>query len=401
MSELRSAVDTLRSEVLSEASNAQIEGDLVELHAIGEALEAERLRRLAEFDRRRSFELDGHLSAAAWLASRLRVGWGEARRAVAQARQVGRMPATIAAFEAGNVSLTAVRMLAEARAAEPDAFDEAEHTLVDAASRHTLPDLRRVLAHWRRAVENDRPDTDDRLRSARRLHASVTFGGMVRIDGDLDPEAGASVMAALRAVLDADSRSGIDGDDRTAPQRRADALGEICRAWLDSPARPSISGERPHLNVTVPIGLLLGRDEDAPAPHEGASELELAGPITEAAARRLACDASVTRIVFGPRSEPLDVGRRTPIVPPAIRRAIVARDRHCRFPGCDRPQAWCDAHHVVHWGDGGPTSVANLLLLCRRHHRLVHERFSLEMTDGRPMFRRRDGSGLDDGRAPP
>ena len=153
--------------------------------------------------------------------------------------------------------------------------------------------------------------------------------------------------------------------------------------------------------MTVPVGLLLGSDEDAAAPAEGACELELAGPIAAAAARRLACDASVTRIVFGPRSEPLDVGRRTPVVPPAIRRAVVARDRHCRFPGCDRPHAWCDAHHIAHWAEGGATSVANLLLLCRRHHRLAHERFTIEIADGRPVFRRLDGSALDDDRAPP
>ena len=100
--------------------------------------------------------------------------------------------------------------------------------------------------------------------------------------------------------------------------------------------------------------------------------------------------------------EPLDIGRRTPVIPPAMRRAVIVRDRHCRFPGCDRPQPWCDAHHVVHWADGGPTAVRNLLLLCRRHHRKVHERggFRLELLDGRPAFRRPDGSLLED-RAPP
>jgi hypothetical protein len=108
------------------------------------------------------------------------------------------------------------------------------------------------------------------------------------------------------------------------------------------------------------------------------------------------------RVVMAGRSEPLDVGRRTPVVPPAMRRAVIVRDRHCRFPGCDRPHTWCDAHHVVHWADGGPTAVPNLVLLCRRHHRLVHERggFRLELLDGRPVFRRRDGSLLED-RAPP
>jgi hypothetical protein len=118
--------------------------------------------------------------------------------------------------------------------------------------------------------------------------------------------------------------------------------------------------------------------------------------------RRLACDASVMRVVLAGRSELLDVGRRTPLIPPAMRRAVIVRDRRCRFPGCDRPHAWCDAHHVVHWADGGPTAVQNLMLLCRRHHRKVHERggFRLELLDGRPVFRRPDDSPLED-RAPP
>jgi hypothetical protein len=102
------------------------------------------------------------------------------------------------------------------------------------------------------------------------------------------------------------------------------------------------------------------------------------------------------------RSEPLDVGRRSKVVPPAMRRAVIVRDRGCRFPGCDRPYTWCDAHHVAHWADGGPTAAQNLLLLCRPHHRLVHRpgRFRLELLDGKPVFRRPDGSVLED-RAPP
>ena len=106
----------------------------------------------------------------------------------------------------------------------------------------------------------------------------------------------------------------------------------------------------------------------------------------------MACDAKVIPAVLGGASEPLDVGRATRVIPPAIRRAVVLRDRTCRFPGCDRPQAWCDAHHVLHWSDGGPTSLQNLLLLCRAHHRSVHEGFSVEMTKTGPVFRRADGS---------
>lgn len=130
------------------------------------------------------------------------------------------------------------------------------------------------------------------------------------------------------------------------------------------------------------------------------SELDHAGPVGPELARTIACDASVMRVMLGGRSEPLDVGRRTPVVPPALRRAVIVRDRGCRFPGCDRPHTWCDAHHVVHWADGGPTSLPNLLLLCRRHHRLVHHGFTVGLVEGRAVFRRPDGSVLE-GRAPP
>jgi HNH endonuclease/Domain of unknown function (DUF222) len=123
------------------------------------------------------------------------------------------------------------------------------------------------------------------------------------------------------------------------------------------------------------------------------------GPVPIELARRIACDASVMRVVMAGESEPLDVGRRTAVISPALRRAVIARDRRCRFPGCDRPPAWCDAHHVQHWADGGTTSLDNLLLICRRHHRMLHARrgFTVEMNDARPTFRRPDGSTIADG----
>lgn len=103
------------------------------------------------------------------------------------------------------------------------------------------------------------------------------------------------------------------------------------------------------------------------------SELEDVGPITPEAARRLACDAGVSRVLMKGTSEPLDVGRKTPVVGSGMRRALVLRDGGCSFPGCGRPQAWCDVHHVRHWADGGSTALENLVLLCRPHHRAVHE----------------------------
>jgi hypothetical protein len=187
-----------------------------------------------------------------------------------------------------------------------------------------------------------------------------------------------------------------------------------------SPDRPSVGGERPHLTVTVPVEVLgtgadpgvgptfgagavsaTGRVGAGAEPATGA-ELDHVGPVGSETVRQLACDAAVMRVVMAGHSEPLDVGRRTPVIPPAMRRGVIVRDRRCRFPGCERPHTWCDAHHVVHWADGGPTSAANLLLLCRPHHRLVHRAggFTLELLDGQAVFRRPDRSPLE-GRAPP
>lgn len=407
MSELRSAVEPYRRDVLTELPDARLEEDFAELQRAAEQIQTEALRRLAEIERRRTFESDGYLSAASWLTARFGLGWGSARQAVHLARSLEQMPNTRRALEEGEISLEASKVLVTARETDPETFRRSERYLVDAARVHPVGDLRRIVAYWRQAAERDLAGrSDEALRDRRRLHASVTFGGMVRLDGDLDPETGESVLTALRAVLDAGARSRTE-DDRTPAQRRADPLGEMCRQWLDGARRPTVGGERPHLTVTVGAEILAGADvvggihgtEVSGMDHT--SEFDHVGPASPQAVRRLACDASVMRVVLGPRSEPLDVGRRTPVVPPSIRRAVIVRDRTCRFPGCDHAHTWCDAHHVVHWARGGSTSLGNLVLLCRRHHRLVHEGgFSLVNADGRAVFHRPDGSVLED-RAPP
>lgn len=196
------------------------------------------------------------------------------------------MPLTRRAWEEGQISRAAVRLLSEVRSADPDVFARTQMHLVQAARRHSIAELGRVLAFWRVRVERDRePTGKERLHAHRNLHASATLGGMVRVDGDLDPETGESLLTALRALLDTDARSGDRQDTRTSAQRRADALGEICRQWLDGSARPVVAGERPHLTVTVDAGALS-------ASSGGSAVLDHAGPVTPDVARRLACDAS-------------------------------------------------------------------------------------------------------------
>ena len=219
------------------------------------------------------------------------------------------------------------------------------------------------VAYWRQALDEAAALNDtNHAFGRRRLHVSPTLGGVGRIDGVLDPEGTETVLTALGAVLDTETRTTSDGDDGRVPaQRRADALVHICRSYLDhNPA--TVAGERPHLSVVVDLEVLERRATQRAETAHG----QVLHPET---VRRLACDSAVSRIIAKGQSQPLDVGRRTRTIPPAIGRALVIRDRHCTFAGCDRPAPWCDGHHIIHWAQGGDTALTNLTLLCRRRHR--------------------------------
>jgi len=337
-------------------------------------IEAERARRIGELARREVHTREGHLSVGAWLANRLGISLREAAGRLRLARALPFMAITAAAFGEGSISVASAAMLCAAREADAEAFARCEVTLVDAARRLPVRDLVRAIDHFRALADADAVVGEARRRfERRRLYASPTLDRMVRVDGDLDPETGQVVITALSSVVDAWARS--QGPDRRTPaQRRADALGEICRQYLDGADRPVVGGERPHVTVTIDLATLTSG--------AGIGELDDAGSLTGETARRIACDATVSRVITRGRSEPLDVGRQTPVIPAALRRAVAIRDRACRFPGCDRPHHWCDAHHLVHWADGGATSLSNLILLCRPHHRSVHEGFGVRIVDG-------------------
>ncbi len=389
MSELRSIVDAYRGEDLRAVADQQLEADFSELQRNVQALEAERLRRLAEIHRRQSHRREGYLSTSSWLVDQHHFGWTAATKDIRTARSLQRMPRTQEALGNGELTSSAVQMLVHARHAHPAQFRRSEDALVEAARRLPAPQFHRTVSHWRQQLDWDEGLKDaERLRDVRRLKVSTTMLGMVRVDGELDPETGEVVLTALHDCQGEEQRKRDPEDQRTPSQRRVDALGEICRRWLDGSERPRGSHERPHLAVVVDLRSLEGRTGHR-------SDLEHVGPVHPEAVRRLACDASISRLVTRGRSEPLDVGRQTPVVPGPMRRALVVRDRHCRFPGCDRPPPWCDAHHVTHWAEGGSTSLANLVLLCRRHHRLVHEGgFRIHVEEERVTFHRPDGRPL-------
>jgi hypothetical protein len=344
-------------------------------------------------ERRGLHARDAQLSAATWLAARHGLAQGAAEARVRVARALEEMPRVAEALSRGEISGAAVDALVRAREAGPEAFAGSEEVLVESARSLPHRELRASLDRWRSEVDAEAAARDEAARHARRRFTPVVgLDGMVRAEGELDPENGQFLITALRAKVDSWTRTLVE-DGRTPAQRRADALGEICREWLDLAERPTLGGERPHVVVTMDLEALRARSG-------GRAALSDIGSVGAETARRLACDASVTRVITDARSVPLEVGRATKVVSPALRRALAVRDGGCAYPRCERPPGWCDAHHVKHWADGGETGLSNLVLLCRPHHRLIHRGFGVAMVDGLPVFRRPDGTALED-RSPP
>jgi Domain of unknown function (DUF222)/HNH endonuclease len=189
------------------------------------------------------------------------------------------------------------------------------------------------------------------------------LGGRWRLDGNLDAETGGLLSTALGL---ADSGEGDGEPLRVGAERRAAALGDVCRWFLDHQHTRRGGRHRPHLNLVIDYHQLA-----AGGPVTGETLDGVA--IDPASVSRLLCDGALHRIVMQGRSAVLDYGTATRTIPAPLWNALVIRDRHCRFPGCDRPAPWCEGHHVRHWLHGGPTTPTNLALMCSRHHHLLHQ----------------------------
>ncbi len=198
------------------------------------------------------------------------------------------------------------------------------------------------------------------------LSARVDHRGRIRLAGELDPESWATVSAALEPFAKPGGLPNADGgtDTRTAGQRQADALVEICRRTLGAPDTPTSFGFPAHIAITI--------DFEALKASLGLGTLDTGTPISAADIRRLACDATLIPVLLNSNGVPLDVGRAIRVFTKELRRAVELRDRGCAFPGCDRPPAWTNVHHIIHWLFGGPTSLDNGVLLCHTHHVVIH-----------------------------
>ncbi|MDH3730320.1 MAG: 13E12 repeat family protein, partial [Acidimicrobiia bacterium] len=222
-------------------ANAELRTEVVRREKAFRAGAAEQLALIAELDRRRGFEDEGFLSTTSWLRDRCRFSNSEAQRWVELARRLADLPDVVQALAEGDISLDHARLLAAASADHPDHFEDDHKVLIDAARELSPSNLRKALDYWRQAHDADATDAEHERRfERRRLHASVTLGGMVRLDGDLDPEGGALVLTALRAK--AEPWALEPNDHRSAPQRLADALVEMCGDFLDAGEAPLSGG---------------------------------------------------------------------------------------------------------------------------------------------------------------
>lgn len=362
-------------EQVAEFGNHELTVSYEQLRKVGDLFHAQAQRRLAVVDERQSYKVDGYTSTTAYLKHRFRTTGGHAQRQVAEVRALQEMPHTRRLAEIGQLSNDQVRTLISAKQAAPEQFATDEAGLCHLADTlEWVADLRKATAYWMQAAaaEPTFPTLEDQ-QNASYIYASRTFEGMVKLDGLFDSERGAQLIEAIRAATPAP----IEGERSTPSQRRATALFDLLVSDGERPATPT-------LLVHVSAETFDGK-------HSRLAETEQS-VLAKYTVDRLACDASFRRIVFGEKSELIDVGRSVRLVTKPMRDALIARDRQCAFPGCDRSPRWCDAHHIIAWWEGGPTSTTNMVLLCRHHHSLIHiGKFTLRGTGHEPRFYRANG----------
>jgi len=321
----------------------------------------------------------GASTTAALLRHRLALTPGAAHALARMARATrSECAATGAALAAGE--LTWGQAVAITRAVQdlpPEAGQDvrgrAETQLIAQAARFDAGQLTRLGRYILEVAAPDTLETQQaeqlaaaEARAARRREFTITPDGHGSewLRGRLDTESAAVLRAALDP-LSAPRSDAADGPDtRCAAERRADALVELARRALAGGELPASGGQRPHVAVTIPLRTLTDGI--------GHAVLDTGDILAPTAARILACDCHLVPAVLGGAGQVLDVGRSQRLFSGAIRRALALRDRGCAFPGCDRPPAWCDGHHIVSWADGGHTNLDNGVLLCGHHHTVVH-----------------------------
>jgi hypothetical protein len=306
-------------------------------------------------------------TAGEWIRHNCKTTRSAAYDAINVGEQLPRIPKCAAAVVGGEIGFAHLSVIARTASAltkkDPEsAFNEDD--VLARARESSAGRLWHYCVRLRHALDPEGVAREQRIAvEERRLQFTVWEDGSLLISGQLDPIGG----AALRTALEPLAQSMGQGDERCLERRQGDAVVELSLHSLDAGLVPQHASQRPHLQVTTSLETLQG------LPGSPAADLEFSTPIAAVTVQRLACDANIARVVFGPDSVVVDVGRAARVVSGATRRALNARDQHCQWPGCERTASWSAAHHLVHWVQGGPTDLSNLILLCHRHHWMVHE----------------------------
>jgi Domain of unknown function (DUF222) len=334
---------------------------LSEAFALADRLNAKLLAAVGEHDAAELWRHDGATSMTAWLGHHTRRSGRDAARCTRTARRLRQLPVTAAAHRNGVLSSGHVQaIVGNLTDRTAGLFVRHEAELVPELAVLSVGDTAVAMQDWARRAEAVVGDNPEPVLPERSLHLSRILDGRRELSGSFDPEGGAVIATALRLAATGD----VDGEPVRSPaQRRGDALVDLCRWFLDHQQHRRGGRHRPHLNIITTLDDLEGR---------GQGRLVDGSVLDAATVRRLLCDAGIHRVVTAGRSAILDYGTTTRTVPAPLFNALVIRDRHCRFPGCDRPPDWTEAHHLRWVLDGGPTCLDNLALLCSRHHHLLH-----------------------------
>ena len=357
-------MDGTSSAISAAISLEELEAQITELAGHLNAANYRWLALIAEFDRRHGWA-DGKLpSCAHWLNFKCGLNLGAAREKVRVAHALEDLPKIAASMARGELSYSKVRALTRVACAAT------EDTLLMIALHGTAYHVERLVRCFRRAQEAAELSREAQQHANRSLSYWFADDGSLMLKGRLPALAGAMLIKALDRACEATPEKEISADaieEYSVPfdARRADALALLAEQFLAGSDTASSTADRCQVVVHVDAETL--RDHAA-----GRCEIEHGPSIPAETARRLSCDASLLSVLENEQGEPLDVGRKTRSIPPAIRRALNTRDGGCRFPGCTH-QRYTDAHHIEHWANGGETKLSNLVTLCRLHHRLVHE----------------------------
>lgn len=343
--------------------------EIAKAFAVLDQLTAKLTTAAGAFDDAGGWALDASASLTTWLRQRASRSERSARCTATISSRLRSLPRVSAAWRDGLLSSAqvdaVVANLTDATvplfaAEEPDLLLR----LIGLDSRDTASIMRAWAAHAEAVAGPDGSEGDASPEADRSLHLSTTLAGRGELSGHFDGPSSDTIRTAMRLA----ERPDGEGETRRVSQRRADALVEICRQYLDRLSKPACQPagrhrHRPHLNIVVDLDTL---------GHEGGVDIFGTVRYDAACISHLLCDSVIHRVLRC-RSSILDYGRSTRTVSPSLFSALVLRDGGCTFEACDVSADRCEAHHVRHWSDGGETNLDNLRLRCWHHHHLVHQ----------------------------